>query len=177
MYDSSVLRHAGRVLHEPLLGFEGDFACFFNQIPLHPSEYWQVNHLWPSARPPRASGDLGFVAEKHLGFGLTISSNIGQRFADLAVPDFTRRMEAAEAPFWGATLDPRSGVCYGYGALGAPSRSPTGWTDACRWITRRRTLARRTVNIELRAYSAHVYTDDVFITVLGNPHVARALVC
>ena len=78
------------------------------------------------------SGDLGFVAEKRLGFGLIISYNFGQRFADLAVADFTRRMEAAEAPFWGATLDPRSGVCYGYGALSTPSRLPTGWTDVCR---------------------------------------------
>ena len=114
-----------------------------------------------------------------MGFGLTISSNAGQRFADLAVADFTRRMEAAEAPFWDATLDPRSGVCYGYGVLGAPSRPPAGWTDVCRWIARRRALARRTGDIELRAYSAHVYTntDDVPITVLGDARMARALVC
>ena len=177
MYDGSILRHAGHVLHEPLLGFVDDFARFFNQIPLHPSEYWLVNHLWSASRPPRAPSDLGFVAEKRLGFGLTISSNVGQRFAELVVADFTRRMEAAEAPFWDAVLDPHSGVCHGYGALDAPSRSSTGWTDACRWIARRRTLARRTGNIELRAYTAHVYTDDVFITVLGNARMARALVC
>ena len=102
-----------------------DFARFFNQIPLHPSEYWLVYHLWPPARPPRASSDLGFVAEKRLGFGLTISSNVGQRFAELVVADFTRRMEATKAPFWDAVLDPHSGVCHGYGVLGATSRSPT----------------------------------------------------
>jgi len=117
------------------------------------------------------------VAEKRLGFGLTISSNVGQLFAELVVADFTRRMGAAEAPFWDAVLDPHSGVCHGCGVLDAPSRSPAGWTDACRWIARRRTLARRTGNIELRAYKTHVYTDDVFITVLGNARMARALVC
>ena len=185
MYDGTVLRHAGRILHEPLLGFVDDFARFFNQIPLHPSEQWLVNHVWPSKRGSLkrgevgtgAQGTLGFVSEKRLGFGLTISSNVGQRFADLVVADFIRRMEATEAPFWSATLDPSTGVCHGYGALDELSRSPTGWTDACRWIARRRTLARRTGHVELRAYAVHVYTDDVIITALGNGRMARALVC
>jgi len=51
MYGSSILRHAGRVLHEPLLSFVDDFARFFDQPAISQYPGWSITCGRPHARP------------------------------------------------------------------------------------------------------------------------------
>jgi hypothetical protein len=90
----SILLNAGlMVFKEPIYEFTDDFADYFNQIPLAPAYYWAACFSWwfgesflgyPSLKgflstppPPLTS-----VAEKRLGFGGSLSSNVAQRLSE-----------------------------------------------------------------------------------------------
>ena len=102
---------------------------------------------------------------------------IGQRLAQLVVSKFDQCMEDVEVPIWEATLSSRTGQCSAYNARDALTRGPDGWTDACRFIARRRSLSTATGNNELKAYQLKIYTDDAKIDALGAPRMLRALRC
>ena len=185
MHDDAILRDLALFwFHEPIVGFVDDFRSYFNQIPVAPAEYWKLNHIWQtpdstSSTPPFSGASFGIVSEFRLGFGLSASPNVAQRFAELMLHDFRVRFDSAESQFFSRIFNHISGECFG--ANEADRRSAVGrqdgLTDACRWIIRRRELSRLTGNNELRAYSIHVYTDDVVLTVVGSERMARALSC
>ena len=162
-FDDYVLRLAAFVFHEPLNGWTDDFADYFNQIPLAPSEYWTACFAWSfSALGPR-DPLVGFgvpitvVAEKRLGFGVSLSSNVAQRFSEAIVAVFRQRFDAEEFKLFARTLDPSTGDCVPYNLRDSLTRDPsTGWTGVCRWIDNRRRLSVATGRNELRRYSVHI---------------------
>ena len=180
-HDMTILRQASLVFNEDVFGFSDDFANYFNQFALHPAEYWKSCLLWNfgGATPPRPSDlnvpEVSVVSEYRLGFGVSLSSSIGQRAAELVLNSFRRRFDEEEEALFSRILDPTSSKCFGVGSLDELSRSADGLTDACRWIQQRRLLSLHTGNNELRLYSAHVYTDDCIITVVGSSRMIRAL--
>jgi len=127
--------------------------------------------------------DASFISEHRLGFGITIASNVGQRTADLVVSIFERRFDKEEMGLFELILPssgPRgagSGICVGGGAADQLTRRGAGYTDQCRWIARRRTLSKLSGRQELRAFAAHMYTDDIRVSVVGIERTVRALRC
>ena len=174
MHDAAVLRHAAlTVFHEPLVGFTDDFARYFTQFPVHPSEQWKTNLVWtfPDELPTAGLGaSFSFVTEKRLGFGLSLSPSVAQRFSELVLADFRSRLDAVENDFFESILSSSTGACHGNGArdlIDAAGRAD-GMSAACRWVQQRRSLSRLTSNFELRLYSAHLYTDDIAVVVVGH---------
>ena len=183
MHDSAVLRHAGStVFREPLVGFTDDFARYFTQFPVHTSELWKTNLLWSFPLEVEAKNQFSsfsFVTEKRLGFGLSLSPSIAQRFSELVLADFRTRLDAEEDQYFDSILSSSSNVCSGADPkdiLEAAGRAD-GMTAACRWIQQRRFLSRITNRNELRLYSAHLYTDDLAVVVVGHARLIRALRC
>ena len=180
LHDDAILWDAARhFFHAELHGASDDVKDYFNLIPLQPSQYWLSCLVWDDAAfEETISGGLrgaSFISEYRLGFGVSLSSNVGQRFADLIIGEFRFRFDEQEAPLFDAVLSP-AGVCIGGGGMDELTRNDaSGWTDACRWIGRRRTLGRATGRNELRAYSVKMYTDDAVFTVVGTERMVRAL--
>ena len=87
-----------------------------------------------------------FVVEHSLGFGISMASNIAQRFAYGLMCIFLRALDKAEAPFLAADL-----------------RNPARRA----WIKARRALSARTGRNECRLASALMYTDDPALLVIG----------
>lgn len=56
-----------------------------------------------------------FVSEHRLSFGITISSNVGQRAAELYLAIFRRRFDLEERDYFEAVLDSSTGHCAGAG--------------------------------------------------------------
>ena len=184
-WDDSILLHAGHtVFKEPINGFTDDFADYFNQIPLAPAYYWTACFSWwmdddasdytlkgfqDTPTPP-----ITYVAEKRLGFGVSLSSNVAQRFSESVVADFRSRFDAQELKHFADILDPVTHVCVPNNVLDATTLVH-GWTNACRWIDARRTLSRETGLNQLRLYSVHIYTDDPVFTVVGTERLLRAM--
>ena len=194
VWDDYILRHAAlHVFHEPLSGWTDDVADYFNHIPIATSEYWVSCLLWSfhSAKSDDTgwtSGLFGFhsgletspvtiVSEHRLGFGVSLSSNIGQLFAEAFLDSFRRSFDAEENVLFDATLDPSSGTCTPYNSLDFLTLSRDGWTDVCRWIHERRRLSSLSGVNQLRRYSVHMYTDDPVFTIVGADAVVRAMRC
>jgi hypothetical protein len=45
-HDMTILRQAGLVFNEDVYGFSDDFANYFNQFALHPTDHWKSCLLW-----------------------------------------------------------------------------------------------------------------------------------
>ena len=183
--DSILLNAALLVFKEPLNGFTDDFADYFNQIPLAPAYYWTSCFSWwfgdsflgdqslqgflSTPTPP-----LTYVAEKRLGFGGSLSSNVAQRVSEAVVADFRQQMDIEETKLFALVLDPVSGLCTPYNVPDSTT-FVDGWTDACRWIHERRMLSIETGKPQERLYSVHIYTDDPVFSVVGNERLLRAM--
>ncbi len=183
MHDIAILRHTAlTVFREPLVGFTDDFARYFTQFPVHPSEQWKTNLVWSFTDEMGSDGlDSSFsvVTEKRLGFGLSLSPSIAQRFSELVLFDFRSRLDAAEDAYFESILSTASGTCSGSDPkdlMEAASRGD-GMSAACRWVQQRRALSRLTGRPELRLYTAHLYTDDIAVVVVGQARLIRALRC
>ena len=183
--DSILLNAALMVFKEPLNGFTDDFADYFNQIPLAPAYYWTACFSWwfgdsfledqslkgflSTPSPP-----LTYIAEKRLGFGGSLSSNVAQRLSEAVLSDFRSQMDLEEDRLFALILDPVSGLCTPYNVPDGASLVD-GWTDACRWIHERRLLSVETGRPQVRLYSAHIYTDDPVFSVVGNDRLLRSM--
>ena len=151
LHDLTVLLHAARhVYREPIGGFTDDAANYFNQIALRPSERWKSNFVWRGA-----DGALVIVSEMRLGFGLSASSNIAQRFSDAIIGVFRRRFDAEEDELFALETDPARVA----------------------WLARRAALSAVTGRNERRLYAVHMYTDDPVFVVVGTDRLVRALRC
>ena len=109
------------------------------------------------------------VSEYRLGFGVSLSPNIAQRFAEAVLDSFRRRFDAQEEIFFNRILDSQSQQCTAYNDLDALTVDEDGWTKVCWWIHERRKLTQLTGRNQLRRYSVHQYTDDACFTVVSRP--------
>jgi hypothetical protein len=102
--DMAVLLHAGGVLGLKLYQLTDDFKFFFNQLALHPSQWHLTTFLWLSSLEEDAVP--AHVMEYVLGFGLSPSSNVAQRFADAIMWLLRRRVDKEDAALRAADPDP-----------------------------------------------------------------------
>jgi hypothetical protein len=152
---------------------------------LAPAYYWTACFSWwfgesflddqslkgflSSPTPP-----LTYIAEKRLGFGGSLSSNVAQRLSEAVLADFRNQMDLEEDRLFALILDPVSNLCMPYNALDS-NTLVDGWTDACRWIHEGRVLSIETGRPQVRLYSAHIYTDDPVFSVVGNDRLLRSM--
>ena len=146
-HDLAVLQHIANVLGEEVYVLADDYKAFFNQFATHPSEWWKSCFMWL-----RLSGGEPapvWIREHVLGFGLSLSSNIVQRFANAMLSVLEQRVDAEEAALCELDTNP---------------------------VLRAVLAARRTLGPnEARLWSAFVYTDDKFIMAVGAARMARVL--
>jgi len=117
------------------------------------------------------------VSEYRLGFGVSLSPNIAQHFAEAILDSFRRRFDAQEEAFFTRLLDPTTQKCTAYNVLDSLTVDEHGWTKVCWWIHERRQLTRLTGRNQLRRYSVHQYTDDACFTVVSNDALIAAMKC
>ena len=181
VWDDHILRYAAfTVFHEPLNGWTDDVADFFNHLPLAPSEYWTSCFAWLFPANSALIGfsppiHLSFVSELRLGFGLSLSPNVAQRFSDAIIGVFKKKFDAEEELLFAQILDPQSGTCTPYNAPDILSMDGNGMSSVCRWIKERRRLTTITGHNQLRRYTVHMYTDDPIFTVIGQDALLRAM--
>ena len=195
VWDDTILRHASLfVFHEPLRGWKDDAADYFNQIPLAPSEYWVsclfwafwakdesdvgwTNGLYGLSKNTLLDSPISVVSEHRLGFGVSLSSNIGQRFAEAILAIFRRRFDEEESALFETILDSSTGLCTPYSVRDSISLQDDGWTDVCRWIHERRRISIISGRNELRRYTVHMYTDDPIFSTISTDVMIRAMRC
>jgi len=185
VWDDYILRHAALLIfHEPLNGWTDDVADYFNHIPLAPSEYWTSCFVWYF--PTRStSGLVGFtssppihlsvVSELRLGFGLSLSPNIAQRFSDAIIGVFMTRFDAEDEILFDKIFNRGSETCSPYNSADYLTLDADGMSGVCHWIKERRRLTTITGRNQLRRYSVHMYTDDPIFTVIGQDALLRAM--
>ena len=77
-----ILLEAAQCLGEIVFMISDDYASFFNQLRLSPSECAKAG----AAHPPRSGQEqVTFAYDTVLGFGIKMASNIAQKFADFLV--------------------------------------------------------------------------------------------
>jgi hypothetical protein len=145
--DLAVLRHIADRLGEEVYVLADDYKSFFNQFATHPSEWWKSCFLW--LRSDGAAAAPAWVREHVLGFGLSPSSNIAQRFADAMLWVLEQRVDAAESALSDIDDDP---------------------------VLRAILAARKALGPHQdRLWSCFVYTDDTIFLIVGAARTVRVL--
>jgi hypothetical protein len=94
-----------------------DFADYFNQIPLAPSQYrapcfaWSFSALGPQVPLQGFAEPLSVVSEKFLSLSVSLFLNFAQRFSEAIISVFRRLFDAEEAILFDKILVSSSGVC------------------------------------------------------------------
>jgi hypothetical protein len=158
-YDGAILRHAAEIWQEPLLGGTDDIKGYFTQLPVHSSELWKNTIAW-QLKNNAVSAPVDQIVELRLGFGMSLSPNIAQRWSHAIMHMLKLDFDAEELPRFEDMLSD-----------GQVS------DDAKAWIRSRRRLSALTGNQELRLYTAHMYTDDSVFLVVGVARAARLWQC
>ena len=153
LHNTAVLKYASTVYGEPVFVLTADAKDFFNQLMLAPWCRHCVGLLWRPLSDEHA--DFTFVVEHSLGFGISMASNIAQRFAYGLMDLFYRVFDAIDAPFLAADRT-------------IPRRAA--------WLRSREALSKRTGRNEVRLASALMYTDDPSFLVVGVERAVRLLV-
>ena len=152
LHNTAVLKYAAAVYEEPLFILTADAKDFFNQLML---AVWCRHHVGLFWLSLDAQHELyTFIVEHSLGFGISMASNIAQRFAYGLMYIFLRAFDDAEAPFLAADLRNKARRA---------------------WIKARRALSARTGRNECRLASALMYTDDPALLVVGVKRAVRLL--
>ena len=143
----AVLRRAADIWGEDLILISDDIKAYFCQFRTHPSEWFKSAFAWLQ---DSSSGPLPcWIAEYVLGFGMTPSSGIAQRFSHALLWLLRQRFDAEEAALNAAeTIPARVAHLAARAALG-PAQ------DAL--------------------YSADIFTDDSIFVVVGAERAARLL--
>jgi len=178
MHDNAILRHASEQGFGPLYTMVSDWAMWFNQLAVHPSQLWLQSFIWldrggrgDAANSADATDGLSEAddqewrrvrhwVQERLGFGGASSSGISQRVSEMLLEEFRRDFDLEEEPRFERMLKD------------LPDDDPR-----VRWIRARRTLSRVTGHNECRLYSIFIYTDDGKNTVAGTDRFVRALGC
>jgi hypothetical protein len=79
-HDSAILRHAAHIWKEPLLGGTDDVKGYFTQLPVHSSELWKNTIAWQYENDD-VDGSVDHIVEYRLGFGMSLSPNVAQRWS------------------------------------------------------------------------------------------------
>ena len=124
-----------------------------------------MSHIGPAEDRGAAGGSKGgtlsIVSEHRLPFGIAISSNAGQRTAELYLAIFRRRFGREEEEYLARILSPENGACAAASALDEATRRIGGscLTDACQWTARRQTHASTLLNlVETKATPSELMT-------------------
>ena len=176
--DNAILRHASEQGFGPLYTMVSDWAMWFNQLAVHPSQLWLQSFIWldraghgdaadsANTTDERSEADdqewrrLRHWVQMRLGFGGAGSSGISQRVSEMLLEEFRRCFDLEEEPRFERML-----------------KDLPGDDPRVRWIQARRTLSRVTGHNECRLYSIFIYTDDGKNTVAGTDRFVRALGC
>ena len=148
MHDTAILRSAADAAGEPVFCVTDDFADFFNQLALRPSELWKACLITIPFDPQRNTAAV-FVSEQVLGFGLSPASNIAQRWAYAIMHLLTVKMDESEALF-----------------------PPKPGSPLQKWSSERAKLLGPSQG---KFYFTHMYTDDPIMVVIGVDRMVRLL--
>ena len=148
----AILLSVAAVLRLRLFLFCDDFASFFNQMRLSPSEIYRTGGILPPRKLSLGlSQPASFTGDTVLGFGITMASNICQRFASWMMNVFCTILDKE--------LEPQV----------AKYRQQSPSFD--QWWLRRVKLGKE----QCRLYSAQCYTDDPRIICVGEEVLFRGL--
>ena len=145
--DIATLRYAADLLDDDLFLFSDDFESWFNQFATHPSEWFKTCFQWIAADAGVPTS--AWVVEFVLGFGMSPSSNIAQRFAHALLWLLFQQFDAEEAAAHDIAVDP---VLAEY----LRDRAALGPDQAA-------------------LYTAACYTDDTRFAVVGANRAARLM--
>ena len=166
--NDQILRSFAKAGFGQVFQMADDYKDAFSQMPLHPIEWPRLSVAWRPL-PKRTEGNLdgsligdpcAFITEWRVGFGLSASPSIMQRWMNMILWEFENRFQAEEERLFAeleATLlpgDPRLVV-----------------------IQARRALSEITGKQELKLFSIFGYTDDVTLTCVGHERMLRAVRC
>ena len=102
LHNTAVLKHAAAVYEEPLFILTADAKDFFNQLML---AGWCCHHVALLWLPLDVEHKIfAFAVEHSLGFGISMASNVAQRFVYGLIYIFLRTFDDVEAPFLAADL-------------------------------------------------------------------------
>ena len=163
-HNLAILRCAAARLLMPLFLFGNDVADFFNHLVNAVSELPLMNlvflgedtDLSPEEQVrtfSKKGGNLVFVSELRMGFGIHPNSGIAQELSEAVDHIFRQRMDAIEDPINRA--DPRPAMQ--------------------QWLAEREELERRVGGHQRRLYSTLTYCDDNIIGVVGIEQGVRAI--
>ena len=161
MRDLIVLRRAAYLLGEPIYLFGDDIKDFFNHMVNAAEELHKHNVIWvanpedldTSSAIGNDAGQILFISEKRMGFGVHPNSGIAQELAEALLHIFRRRVDAVEDDLLRA--DPRPA--------------------AQRWLKTRTDLEARRGGHQRRLYAVHMYCDDSITAVVGADRAIRLL--
>ena len=161
MRDLVVLRRAAHLLGEPVYLFGDDFKDWFNHVVNAAEELAKHNVIWiadpgdldtPSAVRNNA-GEMLFISEERMGFGVHPNSGIAQELAEALLHVFRRRVDAVEDELLRSDARPA----------------------AQQWLRERSALEARKGGHQRRLYSIHCYCDDSITAVVGAERALRLL--
>lgn len=153
--DIVILRVAAKAFKTDMYGFVTDWKDFFSQVCLAPEEMWKsVRHTAKaqglSENDLDPDGNIGiFVTEYRLGFGVSSSSNVCQRFATALVKVFRKLFDKAEKKVLAEVTD----------------------AEQLKYLAARRTLGPH----QDRLYEISCYMDDPMAVFVGAERLERAL--
>ena len=161
MRDLVVLRRAAYLLDEPIYLFGDDIKDFFNHMVNGAEELHKHNVLWvadpgdldTASAIGNNAGQMLFISEKRMGFGVHPNSGIAQELAEALLHIFRRRVDAVEDDL--LRTDPRPA--------------------AQRWLRARSNLEARKGGHQRRLYAVHMYCDDSITAVVGADRAIRLL--
>ena len=148
-HDVAVLRLAADLWGEDLFLLSEDFKGWFNQFAVHPSEWFKQTFLW-LRRSTTGQPIPSWLVEYVMGFGMSSSSGIAQRFSDALLWLLLRRFDASEGALLDAETDP---VRRAY----LDARARLGPAQALLW-------------------AARCFTDDSAFAVVGAARTVRFII-
>jgi len=158
--DVAILHLPAMLFEMPVISGARDFKGFFNIFALNPLERYKCCYVFLRSAlidagleseakkfSNRFQQDLTIFTEEVLGFGLSASSNIAQRFA---------------SAFAEAILDI-------FAITDTPNIIEAAKTDEQKaWLEERQRLSKTTGRNQLRLASLSIYTDDGFLAAVGH---------
>ena len=152
--DLCILDQAARLLRTRVYCASDDCKKWYYQFPVHPS-------FWPRmVTAVYTDGCLQYCVQKVMVFGISVGSNVAQRYSNAWMSIVRKEFDAEEAPILSAMMvDP---------SVPAPARA---------WMRTRAALSVSTGRNQLRLYALMTFTDDPVLFAVGPERFARLLVC
>ena len=148
-HDTAVLRYAADLWGEDLFLISEDFKGWFNQFAVHPSDWFKQTFLW-LRRGPLGEIIPTWLVEYVMGFGMSNSSGIAQRFSDALLWLLLLRFDVSEGALLDSETDPARRAYLA-------DRARIGVHQAVLW-------------------AARCFTDDSIFAVVGADRTVRLLI-